>query len=136
MKLYYKIAVSTIYFTQNSHHKDIWKFMSILLLTINIVYNFLTIWLLFYFELFKGFTDFLAFDFKLGYYNGLFSFFIYLFLPILILNYILVFKKNKHLDLIERYSSSYNNKLFNIHFFLSWSIVFFVLVFVLRSIIK
>lgn len=136
MSLYYKIAISTIYFTQNSHHKSIWKFMAILLLTINTFYTLTSIWLFLYFEVCKGFTDFLIINFKIGHYNNLLNIFLYLFLPILIMNYQLIFKNKKYKTIIERYPENYNQKLFYTHFIVSWSLAYFVLIYVLRTAIK
>jgi hypothetical protein len=128
MRLYYKIAVSTIYTMQNGTKKDIWKSMSIFILTVNLMYNLLTIWLILDSYFFKGFMDFLAVDFHFGKYNGLIYILLYCFLPIFMFNYISIFKKEKYRYLIEKFPNSFNKKLFLIHLIVSWALLYVVFI--------
>ncbi|MCE3295142.1 MAG: hypothetical protein K0R65_856 [Crocinitomicaceae bacterium] len=92
------------------------------------MYYLLTIWLILYHVCFRGFTDFLALDYGFGRYNGLFYLFLYIFFPILIVNYLLVFRRKKYDQLMEKFPEAKTKKLFLIHFISSWALVYIVFI--------
>lgn len=131
MKLYYKLAVSTIYTMKNSpKFSDMWKSMSLVMLTINLGFNLITLFLLV-----KGLSqinigDYVQIDFiNNHYWNGFINLCFYAFIPIFLFNYYLVFNKNRFEQLIVKYHSAFKKKIFGIHFFLSLTLLYLIFIF-------
>jgi len=129
MSLYYKMMVSCIYTAQKSSVlHDIWKFSSLLYFSAAMCCNILFIILLikenFYEALFSKIYVYYVFDSKL---NFLINLFLHLLLPIFLFNYVMVFYNNDYRDLIEKYHSNYNKKLFVVYFIFSLVLIIFYL---------
>ena len=125
--MYYKLIVSTCFTFQNNKFKDIWKLMSIGLLSINLMLNALTFWMLIYHFVFPGFTDFLIID-SLSKSSATFIYvLIYFLVPIVAINgfYILNLKRLSRIK--EKYSKYKSIKLFRVHFILSFALAYTLL---------
>ena len=60
-------------------------------------------------------------------YNFILNMVIYFIIPIMTLNYFLIFKDNKYKILIKEYSKSYNKKIFAWYFLLGFAFMFAIL---------
>jgi hypothetical protein len=125
--MYRKLIVSTCFTFQNNTFKDVWKLMSIGFLSINLMLNALTLWMLLYHFVCPGFTDFLIIG-SLAKSSATYIYvFIYFLAPIVVINgfYIL---NSKRLNRIKARNSKYESiKLFRIHFILSFALAYTVL---------
>lgn len=129
LSLYYKIWVDAIVY-EKTKHGDMrnWKLYTLIPISVLQGINLLTV--------FFGLSTFnikldIFFDLNLfpgEMLDGFLSGFITLFLPFLILNYLLVFHRKKYDDLIERYDYR-NGKLYMIYFLTT------ILIFILPLII-
>ena len=123
--LYFKLVVSTVYTIRlTGKYPDSWKTLAIFFITINLMLNVLSIWMLIEEFVFPGFTKFLAFEpFTSDYSNRLLYIVLYFFIPLLLVNYLLVFRKRRFLETLEnKYASACSKSLFGIHFFGSYAI--------------
>ena len=123
--LYYRIIVSTIYTIRSSgKFQDSWKSVTVFFMTITLMLNLLSLWMLLEEFLFPGFTSFLAFEpFESDYSNRLTYVTLYFFLPLLSVNYLLIPRNEELILALEnKYPSSRSKKLFGIHFFGSYVI--------------
>lgn len=119
--IYYKIAVSTIFTIQESPNKNIWKVVSMIFLSVNFTLNVILLWLVIDEFIFSGFTSFLSITyFSSNFINLLVAILIYILLPIITLNYFLIFKDKKYESLLEKYSVNKTKKMFAIHFLCSY----------------
>ena len=127
-ELYFKIVASTIYTMKNGNFMGAWKFMSLFILSINFMLNILSVWLIIDGFVYPGFTAFLEVNFIDNmFYNRLVYLFVYLFAPLFLLNYVVVFAKNR-CELILSQSEKINDrKMFAIHFFGSFLVCYICL---------
>lgn len=125
LNVYNKLIVSAIHTTSNSDNRDIWKYLTLMAISLPLTFNIVTIWLIIETHFYPGFTSFMKIEiipvFK---YNVLLNFVLYLFLPIFIFNGIYIFRKQHYLSLMENYSNAHNKKLSGLYFGISW-VVFF-----------
>lgn len=112
-KLYYKIMVSAIYTAKNSSvYYDIWKFTSSLCFAFATAIYSMFLYLLLNNYFFPNSLNFLKINIINGKYNFILNMLIYFIIPIIIINYILLFKDEKYKVLIKKYNKNYNKKLF------------------------
>ena len=131
MSLYYKIMVSSIYTSKNNGlMSDIWKFTSNFYVATAICANVLTIYVLVNNHLYPKSLDFISIEIlnNKG-LNFLLNLFLYNIIPIMLINYYLVFKDNKYNVLIKRFDKSYNKKTFAIYFLISFFLPLFLVFF-------
>jgi len=117
--LYYKIWVDAIVYEKTKHgHLRNWKPYTLVLISILQGVNILTIffWLSTFNVKIDIFIDFDIFPGKM--IDGFISGFLTLFLPFLVLNYILVFRAEKYNTLVEKYTYR-NGNLYFIYFLTS-----------------
>lgn len=135
MSLYYKIWIGAIVkIKRNSIRREDWKWLVQVYMAIAMALN-----LMFLFGILQRnilhntFYDLDINLFSSRILNNLIAGFILFFLPPLIINYILIFKNNKYLSLIEKYKSEKGNSFF-LYFFTSLFAPLLILVigFVLR----
>ncbi|RAR74108.1 hypothetical protein [Flavobacterium aciduliphilum] len=120
-KIYYKIMISSIYAAKNNGiMSDIWKYAS------SFYFAFATsIYLLFMYSVVNNYLlnhqlDFFKLKIILnGKYNFILNMVIYFVVPIMSVNYLLIFKENRYKELIKEYNNSYNKKLFAWYFMIS-----------------
>ena len=121
--LYYEIWVDAIIFEKTKHgHLRNWKTFTLIPISILQGINLLTIffWLVTFGIKFDIFFDFNLFPGEM--LDGSISGFITLFLPFLILNYFLVFRRKKYKTLIEKYD--YRKGKLYLTYFLTTILVF------------
>lgn len=126
MKLYYKIMVSSIYTAQNNGPmSDIWKFAS------SFYFAFATsMYVMFIYPILNSFIIKTKLSFLVlniinhkG-YNFILNVFVYIILPIMLINYYIFLKDNKYKTLIKEYKNYYNKKAFAIYFGLAFLSMF------------
>jgi hypothetical protein len=125
--------VSAIYTAQNSSRfYDAWKSIS------SLYFAFATsIYILFFYLMVNNYLlnnslDFLIIKFtNTGKFNFILNMIFYFFVPIMSINYLLIFRQNQHKQLIKEYKSSYNKKIFLIY--LIFSIVFMYAILFLKK---
>lgn len=124
--LYHKIIVSAIYTTSKSNFSgDIWRYSTLLAISLPMTFNIVCVCLIIDTHFYPGFISFMKFEIVPGnQYNIFFSFIIYLFLPIFILNGFYIFWKQRYTRLMEKYPSAHNRKISGIYFFISWFLFF------------
>lgn len=116
-KIYNSLVVSTIFAMKAGAFSDIWKSMTLFILTICFMLNLLSVWMIIDHFCCPGFTKFLAFDFiSSDYYNGLIYLLVYFFIPPFIINYLLIFRRKKYEILLINYPQAKSKRLFFIHF--------------------
>jgi hypothetical protein len=129
LSLYYKIWVDAIVYEKTKHGSmRNWKPYTLIPISVLQGINLLSV--LFWLSAFNIKLD-IFIDFKLfpgEMLNGFLSGFLTLFLPFLVLNYLLVFRRKKYDDLIEKYNYR-KGKLYLIYFLTT------ILVFILPIII-
>jgi hypothetical protein len=135
MSLYYKIWIDAIVkIKRNSIRREDWKWLVQVYMAIAMTLN-----LMFLFAILQRnivhntFYDLDINLFSSRILNNLISVFILFFFPPLIINYLLIFKNNKYISLIEKYKREKGNPFF-LYFFTSLFVPLLVLVigFVLR----
>lgn len=62
---------------------------------------------------------------KIGKYNFILNMMMYFIIPIMGLNYLLIFKNNKYKYLIKEYKSNYNKKLFLYYFIIAILFIYY-----------
>lgn len=110
--------ISSIYTAQNNGFmSNIWKFMStvsfayssamIIMFLFNIINNYI----------FRNSLDFIYLNLVNNKpYNFVFNIFIYIFLPIILLNYYIFFKDDKYKSIIKENKKFCNKKIFGLYF--------------------
>jgi len=113
--------VSTINTAQKSSvYYDIWKYTSSLYFTIATSIYILFMYLVINNYLLDHQLDFLKLKIStIGKYNFILNMAIFFFIPIMSINYLLIFKGNKYKYLIKEYKESYNKKLFVWYFMIA-----------------
>ena len=128
MSLYFKIMVSSIYTSKNNGFmSDIWKFTSNFYVATASTANLLTVYVLLNNHFFSKRLDFLALEIlnNKG-LNFLLNLALYGVIPIMVINYYLVYKGKKYNVLIKEFNESYNKKIFAIYFLISFFLPFFL----------
>lgn len=121
-KMYLNICVSTIYTLKNNAFlSDIWKFASNFLISSAVTCNLLMLYLIIDKHLFINRLHFLIIEFtNTGKFNFLLNLMVYFLMPVMILNYIYVFKGENYLQLVKDNKKYYNKKMFAIYLSLSF----------------
>lgn len=119
--LYNSLIVSSVYsYNKSKYTNNELRFITLFNLSTCLSINVLLIWLILYFEFYPGFTDFLVLkllnDPSL---NFLAALFLYIYLPIWIINYLLLFKGERYLTLMKKYPKALNTDFFPAYFFIS-----------------
>jgi hypothetical protein len=119
--MYYKIIVSSIYTAQNNGvMSDIWKIASNFYVAVAISGNVMILYILLNNMLFPHCLEFLNIKIVTSFkHNFTLNLIIYTWIPFMILNYFLVYRKNKYKQLIKDYKLFYNKKLFAFYFSIS-----------------
>ncbi len=131
MRMYYKLIVSTCYTFQNSQFRDIWKFMSITILSISMTLNLLTLWLLLYHFVFPNFSDALIITGAQHKYAVYIYVLLYFFLPMVLLNWFCIASKERLDRINKRYSLFKTRKYFRVHFLMSYLLAYIMLMLVI-----
>lgn len=126
IRLYHKIIVSTIYTTSKSDFSgDIWRYSTLFAISLCMTLNIVCVWIIIDTHFFPGFTSFMKFEIVSGnQYNIFFSFVIYLYLPIFILNGFYIFWNQRYIRLMEKYHSAHKRWISGIYFGISWCVFF------------
>jgi hypothetical protein len=114
--------------------KEDWKWMVQIYMTITMALNLMFLLAILQRNIFNfSFYDIEINLFPVKILNDLLSGFILFFLPPLLINYLLIFKNKKYLDLIEKYKSENGNYFFR-YFFTSLflPLVVLIIAFILR----
>lgn len=122
MSLYFKIMVSSIYTSKNNGFmSDIWKFTSNFYVATALTANFLILYVLLNNHFFPRSLDFLSLEIlnDKG-LNFLLNLILYGIMPIMIINYYLVYKDKQYNILIKQFNESYNKKTFGLYFLISF----------------
>jgi hypothetical protein len=122
-EIYYKIFVSIITTIKNSKNgSDIWQFASLFLVSVAMFLNVFSIWLIIDSYVYSGFASSLYFEIiPNSPYNGIVIFSILIFIPIVIINYFLIYYKNNYLKLLERFPDAARKKFISgIYLAISW----------------
>lgn len=128
MSLYFKIMVSSIFTAKNNGFmSDIWKFTSNFYVATAISANFLTIYVLVNNHIFPRTLDFMSLEIlnNKG-FNFLMNLAIYTVIPVMAINYYLIYKDKKYNLLIKEFNQSYNKKTFAIYFLISFFLPLFL----------
>ena len=106
---------------------DIWKFTSNFYVATASTANLLTVYVLLNNHFFSKRLDFLALEIlnNKG-LNFLLNLALYGVIPIMVINYYLVYKGKKYNVLIKEFNESYNKKTFAIYFLISFFLPFFL----------
>ncbi len=131
MGIYHKLLVSTCYTFQNSQFSDIWKFMSISILSLSMTLNLLTLWLLLYHFVFPNFSDVLIISGIKHNYAVYIYVLLYFFFPVLALNWFYIGSKKRLDRITKRYSLLRTRKYFRIHFLMSYLLAYIMLMLVI-----
>jgi succinate dehydrogenase hydrophobic anchor subunit len=129
MNLYFKIWVDTIIkIRKNPLRKEDWKWMIQIYMAIAMALNLMFLLAI----LQRNIFNFSFYDIEINLFsskilNNLLSGFILFFLPFLLINYLLIFKNKKYLDLIKKYKSENGNYFFR-YFFTSLFLPLLVLI--------
>lgn len=120
MKLYYRIWVDAIVkLRSRTQNAGMWKYLAMTLMSIAMAINFIFLMAILQRNILKMNFYNLEVNFLPGsILNSFFSFFCLFLLPVLLLNYFLIFYKNRYEKLIVRYHYR-NGKLFLTYFLLS-----------------
>jgi hypothetical protein len=135
MSLYFKIWVDALLkIRRNPLRKEDWKWMVQIYMAITMALNLMFLLAILQRNIFNfSFYDIEINLFPVKILNDLLSGFILFFLPPLLINYLLIFKNKKYLDLIEKYKSENGNYFFR-YFFTSLflPLVVLIIAFILR----
>lgn len=129
MNIYYKIWVDCIVKARSiPANKNNWKRFTMIFMSMAMAINFAMIMAI----LQRNILGFSFYDFRVDIFPGtkldaFISFFILFLLPMLLINYLLIFRNNRYEILLEKYKS-HNGKLFFIYFFASLAIPLLVLI--------
>lgn len=120
--MYFKIFVSSIYTAQNNGFmSDVWKVLSNFYVAVAMTCNLLMLYLLINTHIFPNSLDMFIIRYTfVGKYNFMLNIFITCIIPLMILNYYKVYRKNNYKKLILRYPQYYNKNLFVIYFLISF----------------
>lgn len=130
--LYYKLMVSAIYTARNSYvYYDVWKLIS------SFYFAFATtMYMMFFYMLLSDYVihnhlDLMNLKIINGKYNFIINMLLYFIIPIMSMNYFLIFKDKRYEELIIKYKKNYNKKLFGLYLLMSF---FFVLVYIFSKV--
>ncbi len=114
--------VSAIYTTKNNGLiSDVWRFLSNFYVACAVCGNCLLLFLLINNNLFPRSLDFLNFTYlEVGKYNFLLNLLLLVIVPVMMLNYLLVYRNGRYEELIKQYPSAYNKILFGLYFSISF----------------
>ena len=129
MKLYYKIMVSSIYTAQNNGSmSSIWKFASNFYFAFASANYIMFFYLIFNNHICEGSLDFLILKIiSIKNYNFIINMFLYFIIPIMSINYLLIYQESKYKQLIKEYTNNYNKKLFALYFIMAIVFMFLIL---------
>ena len=118
---YYRIWVDMItrINLQDDDKKKNWRTTCMIAMTYAMVSNLVLIMILLQKYVFGFHFYHLNLSFLPKKINTVFSFFILFILPVLIFNYLLIFRRNHYEKLLEKYPYKYNGKLFLYYFLIS-----------------
>lgn len=127
MKIYYKIWVDAIVRLKSLPDRGMWKFFSMLYISMAMAINLCTIMAI----LGRHIVIFRIYDLEIDIFPGtkldaFISFFILFLLPPLIINYLLIFRSKRYKILVEKYPSQ-NGRLFALYFLSSILLPFVLL---------
>ncbi len=126
--LYYKIWVDCIKkASKNKAYEKNWKFRSMVLMTIAMSANLILIMTILELNVFKDYFYKIKIDFLPTRLNNAFGYMLLFILPCAILNYLLIFRKNRYKELIKKYPS-YNGKLFIMYIIISLWVPFLLVI--------
>ena len=120
-KFYYILSASAIYTSRRSmYYKSIWKIGTVLNLSWAMTSNLLLLLMIIDDFIYKSF-------FKLFYlkilsedkFNFVLLVFLYLYIPIVIINYFVLFYKDRYMNIIDDYKKYYNKKSITIYLIIS-----------------
>jgi hypothetical protein len=136
MKIYFKIWVDLIIRACSiPANKKNWKRLKMTFMSMAMALNFM----LFMAILQRNILRFSFYDFKVDIFHGtkldaFISGFVLYLLPMLLINYFLIFWNNRYEILLKKYKS-YNGRLFFVYFFTSLGVplIIFILIFISKS---
>lgn len=127
-RLYYKIIISSIYVAKNNGFmSSIWRFSSSFYFAFATSIYMLFIFLVFNIYLLNSSLEFLQLNFIKGKYNFVLNMIFYFFIPIMSINYLLIFKEDKYKLLINEYKNNYDKRYFAWYFMISLLLMFICL---------
>lgn len=113
--------ISSIYTAQNNGFmSDIWKFTSSFYFAFATSIYLMFIYLILNNYLINNYLDLLNLKIVSSKYNFIINMVIYFFLPIMTVNYLLIFKGSKYKYLIKEYKNNYNKKFFAWYFMIAF----------------
>ena len=125
INIYLKLMISSIYTAKNNGFmSDIWKFTSSLYFAFATNNYVMFLYLSTNKYIFNNHLDVLNLQIISGKYNFILNMLIYFYLPILILNYLFLFRYDKFRSLIKTFNHSYNKKGFALYFIFSLLFMF------------
>lgn len=135
INLYHKIIVSSIDTTSKGDlSKNIWRYSTLMVISISMTLNIVCVWLIIETHLSPNFTSFMKLEIvSENKYNVFFSFIVYLFLPIFIMNGFYIFGNQRYRKLMQRYPSARNKKISGIYFVISWCVFFCYWIYTMAS---
>lgn len=120
-RLYYRIFVSCMTtIKQSKKSSDIWRVLSFLFMSIAMTLNVIWLWLIIQTHISHGFTNPLIIQLVDNRYNGLLNLVIYILLPIMLMNYFLIFYKERYWGIIEKYPEAHKKSISGVYFLISW----------------
>lgn len=129
MSIYYKIWIDCIIKARSiPANKNNWKRFTMIFMSMSMALNFMLIMAILQRKILGISFYHLKFDIFPGTKLDAFSsFFVLFLLPMLLINYFLIFRNNRYEILLEKYKS-HNGKLFFAYFFISLAIPLLVLI--------
>lgn len=118
--------VSSIYTAQNNGvMSDIWKFASNFYVAVAAAIYLNLFYVLINRYLLDQGLDFLELNLiSDDGYNFILNLILYFVIPVMILNYFAIYQESKYQELIKKYGSSYNKKIFAVYFLMSFLLMF------------
>jgi len=131
LKMYFKILISSIYTAKNNGPiSDIWKFASNFYFATATSVYLLLLFLVINNHLLPNTFNFLLLKMPNGEsYNSLLNIAVYFILPIMLLNYYLVYRNERYKTLMENYRDYNNKKTFFIYFMGAFLVILLILFF-------
>lgn len=103
MRLYYKIWVDCILRLKSiDANKTDWKYKSMTIMSVSMGFNFILIMVILQKNIFGYFYE-INFQLLTGFQNYALTMLILYFLPCILINYILIFRRDRYLKLLEKY---------------------------------
>jgi hypothetical protein len=121
VRFYYSLFVSSIW-TIRTHRpqNDIWEFYVLFLMSVAMFLNVIFGWFIIRTHFAPEFTNFMVLPLIENTYNGLINFVLYVLIPIMAINYYLIFYKQKYLQLMDKYAFAHKKSISAIYYLVSW----------------